>query len=202
MVAEFTITGISITVQGIEQNSSLTTNDFTNPVTYLVTAENGTSLEYTVYVLYTVTRAQLDTIISNDEDVTSLDTSSITDMSDLFLNNRTFNQDISRWDVGNVTNMNNMFRTASAFNQDISAWNVSKVTGMHYMFYEASAFNQDISEWDVSEVTQMSGMFAYASSFNQDISSWKEHVAENISHGFFSYGCPLYRAWHPYTSWD
>ncbi|MFA7590779.1 MAG: BspA family leucine-rich repeat surface protein, partial [Sphaerochaetaceae bacterium] len=35
----------------------------------------------------------------------TVDTSPITDMSNMFLNASDFNQDISGWDVGNVTDM-------------------------------------------------------------------------------------------------
>ena len=37
-----------------------------------------------------------------------------------------FNQDISSWDVSSVTDMSNMFNT-SVFNQDLSSWDVSDV---------------------------------------------------------------------------
>jgi surface protein len=52
--------------------------------------------------------------------------STITDMSQLFLNKTTFNSDISNWDVSNVTNMNSMFRGTASFNQSLNSWDVSK----------------------------------------------------------------------------
>ena len=51
-------------------------------------------------------------------------------MSDLFKNNSTFNQNISSWDVSSVTNMGSMFDGAEAFNQPIGDWDVSNVTDM------------------------------------------------------------------------
>ena len=56
-----------------------------------------------------VTREQLRKMIKNNEDVSNIDTSEITDMSFLFYNNKTFNQDISKWDVSNVKHMSEMF---------------------------------------------------------------------------------------------
>ena len=108
-------------------------------------------------------------------------TSEVTNMSELFLYQRGFNDDISEWDVSNVTNMRNMFERASSFNQDISKWNVSKVFNMSCMFQEASSFNQDISKWDVSKVRDMTCMFEGASSFNQDISKWNVSKVFNMS---------------------
>jgi len=109
----------------------------------------------------------------NGIDVTSWDTSNVTNMSLMFYGNSAFNQDIGNWNVSNVTNMNQMFKYNSAFNQDIGNWDTSSVTDMSLMFYgNYSAFNQDISNWDTSNVLTMASMFYNNSAFNQDISNW------------------------------
>ena len=100
-------------------------------------------------------------------------TSGITDMSELFEGETTFNEDISTWDVSNVTNMSFMFRDAEAFNQDISFWDVSSVENMRSMFNGAETFEQDIGAWETENVTDMRFMFSGAESFNQDIGEWE-----------------------------
>ena len=95
----------------------------------------------------------------NEGDFNDIDTSEITDMSNLFDGIDKFNGDISNWDVSNVTDMSFMFCGCRSFNQDISNWDVSKVTNMKYMFYRCKSFNQDISNWNVSNVKYNQGIF-------------------------------------------
>lgn len=86
-----------------------------------------------------------------------------------------FNQDISNWDTSSVTNMKQMFFGADAFNQDLrtdgNKWDVSKVTSMDQMFLGTQAFDGDITNRNTSKVTNMHAMFGWGGSpFNQDIS--------------------------------
>ena len=143
-------------------------------------------VEYTV-----VDREMLDQMLLNEEDVTKVCTTRITDLSYMTVNptnwenyafTQSFNQDISSWDVSNVTNMTAMFSNAESFNQPIGNWNVSNVTDMSGMFWlnlqptviqsNNMTFNQPIGNWDVSNVTSMASMFREASSFNQPIGNW------------------------------
>ena len=126
-------------------------------------------------VTYTaVDNTTLKSMADNDEDVTKVVTTLVTNMKELFRNKATFNQDIGSWDVSNVTDMSSMFRYVEKFNQDIGSWNTAAVTDMSFMFNsaKATAFNQDIGNWDVSNVTDMSFMFSVAEKFNQDIKNW------------------------------
>lgn len=94
------------------------------------------------------------------------DTSHVTNMSQLFDGDQTFNRDISNWDVSNVVDMSNMFSNAKTFNQPIGKWDVSNVKYFNSMFLNAVAFNQDISSWKVSEEAEKGNMFNGATSFS------------------------------------
>ena len=121
---------------------------------------------------------------SFNQDIGDWDVSSVTNMSSMFSRASSFNQDIGEWNVSSVADMTNMFRRASSFNQDIGEWNVSSVTSTSLMFLDVIAFNQDIGEWNVSSVTDMSGMFRNAESFNQDIGGWNVSSATDMNRMF------------------
>ena len=219
-------TNISTTIEGLEPNTTyyvrsfLTNNlgdfygnemEFTTnegcDVVYL--DENGVTIkacddanigdvgtingvDYTV-----VDRAMLDQMIANNEDLTVVCTTRVTDMHFMFSDNQVFNQPIDNWDVSSVTDMSNMF-VAANFNQPIGNWDVSSVTNMHSMFSQYSAFNQPIGDWDVSSVTNMSHMFSQYSAFNQDIGNWDVSSVTNMWFMFHQYSAFN----QPIGNWD
>ena len=90
-------------------------------------------------------------------------TKGVENMSGMFSNTywhkNAFNQDLSSWDVSTVTNMSKMFYYAESFNQDLSRWDVSSVTNMSFMFYYADSFNQQLNDWEIQPGTSTSYMF-------------------------------------------
>jgi surface protein len=130
-------------------------------------------IEYTV-----VSELSLRQMIENNVDISSVCTSRVTSMEDLFYQNSLFSQDISSWDVSNVTNMSKMFEE-STFNQDISNWDVRNLTNAYAMFKDNSVFNQPLENWNVGNVSKMGRMFEGNSAFNQPINNWNtSNVAE------------------------
>lgn len=108
------------------------------------------------------------------------DVSNITDMSQLFKNNASFNSDISGWDVSNVLNMSEMFMNAIAFNNGGASGNnmggtwaatTGNVLNMTRMFNGATSFNQNTNNWDTGSVTDMSYMFDGATGFNNGLAA-------------------------------
>ena len=155
------------------------TFDKTNP---LFLAENGVTIKAYDYAevgdvweldgkeYLIVDETMLRSMVANDEDVTNVVTSKVTDMKALFKELKVLHQDIGSWDVSQVTDMSEMFYD-TAFNRDLINWDVSSVVNMRSMFAHCKYFNKDIGDWDVSNVTDMVFMFL-GSPFNQDLSDW------------------------------
>ncbi len=117
-------------------------------------------------------------------DLSKLDTSKITDMSQLFQFSE-FNGDISNWNTSNVINMSEMFRFAKFFNQALNNWDVSNVTDMGWMFFAAYNFNQALDNWDVSNVVDMREIFLSAMAFNQALDKWKVSNVRDMGGMFY-----------------
>ena len=106
----------------------------------------------------------------NIYDLNFIDTSKITNMSNLFANCE-YDIDVSNWDVSNVTNMYNMFYCCKNFDCDLSNWNVSNVTDMYSMFIACENFKgKGLENWDVSNIHAMYCVFKNC--VNLTIPSW------------------------------
>lgn len=82
-----------------------------------------------------------------DADLNFIDTSKITDMSNLFWSLNVRKIKIEWWNVSNVTNMSGMFSFCYDFNCDLSHWDVGNVKNMNYMFAHCYKLNCNLSRW-------------------------------------------------------
>ena len=95
------------------------------------------NLTYTV-----VNEEMLREMLANEEDLTKIATSKVTNMSTLFYGAEIFNQAIGNWDLSKVTNVHSMFYGATSFNQNLGAWNVDAVI-------DCTEFSYDTPQWRV-----------------------------------------------------
>ena len=130
--------------------------------------------------------------------IESWDVSNVTDMYMMFSERDNFNQPLNNWNVSSVTDMSGMFRYCDNFNQPLDDWDVSSVTDMSYMFVGCKNFNQPLDNWDVSSVTDMRWMFASCTNFNQPLNNWNVSSVVNMS-GMFK-GCKNFN--QPLNNWD
>ena len=122
-------------------------------------------------VTYVVVDNSTVTIEINSGNV-NLCTTLVTDMTELFKDNVSFNSDIGFWDTSNVTFMYALFKNSNSFNQYIGDWDISKVINTAGVFDGAAAFNQDIGNWNTSKVIKMRRTFRGSTTFNQDLTGW------------------------------
>jgi surface protein len=174
---------------------------------------NGGSADINNWTIRTASAVSMGSMFrssSFNQNISSWNTSAVTNMSAMFSLNGAFNQPIGSWNTSAVTDMNNMFSTSN-FNQNIGAWNVSNVTsftnmfGANYSFnnggssdinnwtikntgtvsmagmFGDSTFNQPIGNWNTSAVTNMSLMFRFNTTFNQNIGNWNVSNVTNFS---------------------
>ncbi|TVL42351.1 BspA family leucine-rich repeat surface protein [Brachyspira hyodysenteriae] len=139
------------------------------------------------------TKQELEQLVYTDGiKLYDVDTSLITDMSELFHNStRKDFEGIEDWDVSNVEDMSYMFahmsydsyenRSKAKFNHNLNNWNVSKVKHMSFMFYYCQDFNQPLDKWDVSNVQDTFRMFDNCKKFNQPLNSWNVSNVTNMS---------------------
>lgn len=141
-------------------------------------------------------------------DLLRLDTSVVTDMSDMFsmLGSQNFNEliisGLGNWDTSNVTDMSGMFCSVGSLPilangayyveiNGINNWDVSNVTNMSAMFsvagQNADTLNiSDISGWDTSSVVDMTEMFEHVNGipfgvWELDLSSWNVSKVTDFS---------------------
>ncbi|HGF7173779.1 TPA: BspA family leucine-rich repeat surface protein, partial [Enterococcus hirae] len=121
-------------------------------------------------------------------DVSSFDTSKVTDMSYMFYRNGVTSLDVSGFDTSKVTAMSLMFSGMNnVTNLDVNGWNTSNVTNMSGMFLGMSSITSlDVSGFDTSNVTTMSNMFRGMSNLTSlDLSNFDTSNVTDMSVMFY-----------------
>ena len=167
-------------------------------VAWLDTSDNTKMYVSTQYAGIKVEGNSNSTLIfssasSNKSKLTSLDlssfnTSKVTDMGDMFTNcNNLTSLDVSNFDTSNVTNMDSMFFNCSNLTSlNVSNFDTSNVTRMNYMFYNCNKLTTlDVSNWDTSNVTNMYDMFYICSKLTSlDLSNFNTSNVTNMGNMF------------------
>ena len=87
-------------------------------------------------------------------------TSKVTNMGHMFFYSKATTLDLSNFNTSNVTDMRSMFSCSAATRiKGLEKFNTSKVTYMNQMFYNSAATTLDLSSFNTSKVTDMSYMF-------------------------------------------
>ena len=118
-------------------------------------------------------------------DLSSFDTSKVTNMHGMFYECQAKHIDLSNFDTSKVTNMEGMFKECQAQSLDLSSFDTSKVTDMSYMFSDCQAKSLDLSSFDTSKVTDMSYMFSECQAKFIDLSSFDTSKVTDMSYIFY-----------------
>ena len=106
-------------------------------------------------------------------DLSSFDTSNVTDMYYMFYKGQATILDVSNFDTSKVTNMDSMFRYSQASTLDVTNFNTTNVRDMRYMFSSSQSITiKGLENFDTSKVTNMDSMFRYSQATTIDVSNF------------------------------
>lgn len=120
-------------------------------------------------------------------DISTLNTSKVINMSNMFNGAKLRSADFSNFDTSNVTDMSSMFNGCDYLaDLNIKNFDTSKVTNMNEMFVGMMNLETlDLSNFDTSNVTNMSSMFAANGKLkNLNISSFNTSKVTTMTYMF------------------
>ena len=124
-----------------------------------------------------------DTILN--QDLSSLDVSSCTTLSNMFYENSAFNSALPTNSTTALTNLQGILAFATSFNQDINVFNMTNVTTIQSFLDGATVFNHvSIESLDVSNVTAFSFMLRNTA-VDRSFASWDVRANTGTSVGHF-----------------
>lgn len=116
-----------------------------------------------------------------------IDTSKVTDMSNMFKDYKEVDLDISNFDTSNVAHMSYMFNGCSNLaTLDVSSFDTSNVVDMTYMFYNCKSLTSlNVSNWNTSKVGNMTYTFDNCGSLAfLDVSNWNTNNVRDMQYMF------------------
>lgn len=117
-------------------------------------------------------------------DLSSFDTSNITDMRFMFYACHAQILDLSTFDTSAVESMQHMFEYCHAKQIKITSFDTSNVTDMSYMFFNCETQHIDLSSFDTSKVKDMHSMFEFCKARSINVSSFNINNVTNIKNMF------------------
>ena len=96
------------------------------------------------------------------------------------------NLDLSGWNTSSVENMSNMFLGSSVEELELNVFDTSNVTDMHGMFNGSKATEiKGLNKFNTSKVTNMSQMFSYSKMTILDLSDFDTSNVTNVYWMFY-----------------
>ena len=126
---------------------------------------------------------------SSSVNVDGWDTSKVTNMSYMFYY-FSGSIDFSKLNTSNVTNVSNMFNGAKTDNVILTGLGFPKCTKLDNMFNNAEGTTLDLSSWDISNIKEMNYMCAGGYK-KIDLTGWKTTNVTNMNYMFYKYNNPL-----------
>ena len=123
--------------------------------------------------------------------VSSFNTSNVTNMSGMFNHTEATTLDVSNFNTSKVTDMSNMFGYSKADTIDLSNFDTSNVVSMFWMFEQSQATTINVSNFNTSNVTNMGGMFRITKATNIDVSNFDTSKVTDMSEMFYSTVSPV-----------
>jgi surface protein len=109
----------------------------------------------------------------------------VTSLGYAFRNASLNNIDISSWDTSNVSNFSGLFSNATLRDINVTGWDTTSAEKFSFIFANANITNIDMSSWNTSAVTQMNNAFQNARLTNCDVSGWDSSNVYNIASMFY-----------------
>lgn len=116
-----------------------------------------------------------------------LDTIGTTSMEGMFKGNAAKEVDLSSLNTSHVTNMSEMFAYCDITNYHFDGFNTSNVTDMSWMFTEATGKKLDVGSFDLTNVKNMTAMFRGANFEELSFENCNTKNVINMSSLFYEY---------------